>query len=128
MLLLEDNPDIRRAAALLLKREGFCVLQAFDEESARKVWGESLHQIDLLLSDIMLPNGHNGFDIAKSFRSTKPNLKVILMSGYTTETLNAIHEEGMLFLSKPFDLKGLRQKLQDCLTSEPVRQPIEVAH
>jgi len=104
ILVVEDDPGIRALFAALLRREGFEVLEAGDAEEAFAVWEEHRERVHLLLTDVVLPGGTNGYQIASRIRSKAPHLPIIFMSGYSPETAPAELElrPGQNFLAKPF--------------------------
>jgi CheY-like chemotaxis protein len=114
VLLVEDEPELLRASARALTQLGYRVLSASDGQEALKVWAESRIVIDLLLTDMRMPKGISGLQLAERLWETKPSLKVVIMSGYNTEI--AADREGpkrrYTFLPKPFDLDTLDQALR----------------
>jgi YesN/AraC family two-component response regulator len=76
-------------------------------------------QIDLLLTDIVMPQ-MNGFELAKSVFAMRPEIKVLYMSGYTDNRVNAGWEleANVPFLHKPFTAAGLTQKVREALGTE----------
>ena len=109
ILLVEDEPELLRANARALTQLGYQVLSASDGQAALKVWTQSRVVIDLLLTDMRMPKGISGLQLAEQLWETKPSLKVVIMSGYNTEI--AAGREGpkrrYTFLPKPFDLETL---------------------
>jgi two-component system cell cycle sensor histidine kinase/response regulator CckA len=109
ILLVEDEPELLRANARALTQLGYRVLSASDGPAALKVWTHSRFVIDLLLTDMRMPKGISGLQLAEQLWDTKPALKVVIMSGYNTEI--AAGRDGLkrryTFLPKPFDLETL---------------------
>ncbi|MBT6911100.1 MAG: hybrid sensor histidine kinase/response regulator, partial [Rhodospirillaceae bacterium] len=74
-------------------------------------------EIDLLLTDVILPNGMNGRDVAENFRKIHPAAAVLYSSGYTREILSERGqlEDGTVLLSKPYQIQDLAQRVRDVL-------------
>ena len=110
ILLVEDEPAVRRSAARLLERAGYVVLEAADGEDALRLWQNHREKIDLLLSDLVMPAPWSGRVLAARLRSERPDLPVAFMSGYDPTTAmkgggdSAIVEE---YLQKPFTSESL---------------------
>ena len=85
ILLVEDDPAIREMARYILRRSGFNVLVADSDSHAQWVWSRHGHQIDLLLTDVMIPSRCTGIELARRFRTQKPDLPVVYMSGFGRE-------------------------------------------
>ncbi len=116
ILVLEDDPDVRELTVLQLKSLGYKVLEAHDGNSALEVLDQE-NGIDLLLSDVVLPGGLRGPEVAVKARETKPNLNVLFMSGYTQNALESHSElgEAALLLNKPFRKKDLAEKIREAI-------------
>lgn len=116
ILVLEDDPDVRELTVLQLKSLGYNVVQAHDGQSALEVINNE-ENIDLLLSDVVLPGGLRGPEVAKKARILKPNLSVLFMSGYTQNALDSHPEIGetSLLLNKPFRKKELAAKIREAI-------------
>jgi CheY-like chemotaxis protein len=117
ILLVEDDPSVRDLANRLLKQQGYRVFEAAHGEDALRIGqdtaGEKIH---LLLTDVVLPQ-MGGKELADQLKESRPDLKVLYMSGYTDY---AIAHHGILnsdthFLQKPFSLKTLSQKVREAL-------------
>jgi CheY-like chemotaxis protein len=116
VLVVEDDPALRELVVELLRDLDYQVFDAADGASALKILAQT-DQIDLLLSDVVLPGGMLGPDIAASARRTHPELKVMFMSGYTDGAeVNAVGSETEIeFMRKPFKLADLGQRLRRVL-------------
>jgi PAS domain S-box-containing protein len=107
ILLVEDNPDVASASAGLLEELGYRVRITGNAESALKeIESEG---IDLVFSDIVMPGGMDGLDLAKAVRATRPDLPVLLTTGYS-EALAGGQTE-FLILRKPYAIHELSQAL-----------------
>jgi DNA-binding NtrC family response regulator len=85
-----------------------------------ELWREHQSSVDLLLTDLMLPDGMSGKELAEKFHSEKADLKVIITSGYTPETLGQGFQNPnhATFLAKPFSIQMLLQAIRRVLDSE----------
>ncbi len=120
LLVCEDEERIRRLVMTVLQKLGYRVLTAGDPREAQRIAEDFKDRIDLLLTDIVMPYG-NGFDLAASLVKSRPELKVIYMSGYADHHLagSAIVEKGAAFLQKPFAASVLASKLREVLSAGP---------
>lgn len=115
ILVVDDEPVIRRFAARVLEDEGFQVLEAEDGAEALRVLGERLSDVDAVLSDIVMPKV-NGVELLQVLTTIRPSLPVLLMSGYANAQL-----EGMgiaapcAILPKPFAAEQLIEEVRRCL-------------
>lgn len=112
ILVVDDEPEVRDSTVLLLEALDYEVLQAPDAPSAIAVL-ESGGDVDLLFSDVFLPGGMSGADLARAVRSRHPALKVLLTSG-RPETVQG---DGFPVIGKPFRMNDLGEKLQTVLQS-----------
>jgi CheY-like chemotaxis protein len=119
ILLVEDEPEVRRLANEMLTRQGYKVLEASSGAEALHVWREHGGVIDLLLTDVVMPQ-MSGPELAATLKALSPGLKVMYMSGYTDDV---IAQQGVLdtetaFLRKPFTLDSLARILHAVLDEE----------
>jgi two-component system, cell cycle sensor histidine kinase and response regulator CckA len=115
ILLVEDEPVLRRVARKLLEKLGYQVVEAANGEQALRVYAERNRDIDLVLLDLIMP-GLNGLQTLERLRDLDPRVKVILCSGIAdTEEENL--PEGVSFMPKPFPLETLSQKVAAALTA-----------
>ncbi len=117
VLLVEDEAGVLSLARGVLRSYGYDVLEARSGVEALRVWAQHDTRIDLLLTDIVMPEGMSGLELAKKLRVEKHDLKVLYSSGYSIEV--AGHDfglrEGMAFLKKPYQPQMLAQKVRECL-------------
>ena len=117
ILLVEDDSSVSKLICRLLQQMGYVVLVAANGPEARKIWAEQRDKVALLLTDIIMPQEMSGLELAKQLLLEKPLLKVIYISGYSTEfTASKLDlREGVNFLQKPFVgqqlLKTIRENL-----------------
>jgi two-component system cell cycle sensor histidine kinase/response regulator CckA len=115
ILLVEDEEQVRHLTRTILQTQGYRVLEAASPGRALELLRETSEPVDLLLSDIVLPE-RNGLDLAREVRAMRPGIKLLFMSGYTDA---AVLNQGLTpdtpFIQKPFTAAGLRQKLAEVL-------------
>jgi CheY-like chemotaxis protein len=116
VLLAEDDPSVRLLARLSLQRRGYTVLEAGDATEALAVAEDHGKPIDLLLSDVIMPNAGDT-PLIDRLRRIHPDLRVLYMSGYTDDAIihHGVLDEGTAFLQKPFTPQALAQKVRDVL-------------
>jgi CheY-like chemotaxis protein len=116
VLLVEDDHGVRRAARAVLAQCGYRVLTAGNPEEAIRTFEENPGTIDLLMSDIVMPGG-NGPELARRLREARPELRVLLVSGYADKAVlrHGVLEPGMPFLEKPFTPQVLARKVREVL-------------
>ncbi len=116
VLVVEDDPDLRRLVVNVLSRLGYRVLEAGDGTQALATL-ERTPGVDLLLSDVVLPGGRSGPEIVAQAERRRPGLKSLFMSGYAPGGLS--HQgrlpEGAALLKKPFTRHDLAQKVRAVL-------------
>jgi CheY-like chemotaxis protein len=100
VLLVEDNPEIARTTAELVRSFGCEVVRAASAEEAKEVLAQEPDRIDAVVSDIMMPGKLTGLDLAQYVRKHWPSLPVVLMTGYTAELQEAV-DKGCTVLPKP---------------------------
>jgi PAS domain S-box-containing protein len=116
ILLVEDDPNVRQLAAQLLEQLGYRFIEAADGPAALAAMAEA-PPIDLLFSDVVLPRGMNGIEVARRARERQPGLKVLFMSGYAEGALApAVDGFGEFdLLHKPFRKAELAARLRRAL-------------
>jgi CheY-like chemotaxis protein len=119
ILVVEDDEGVRRLTRTLLEEHGYTVLEASDGVEALRVWQENQGQVQLLLTDVVMPEGVSGLELAARIRATDPELKVLFTSGYSPDL--AGHElrleEGQNFLPKPSPPNRILKTVRRCLES-----------
>src|ERR1051325_8029236 len=116
ILVVEDEPVLRELARMILKDYDYEVLEAATGHEALKVWEKHKGKIDLLLTDMVMPEGMSGRELAEKLRRQKPELKVIYTSGYSADVMG--QENGVRdikFLQKPYPPPELAQAVRECL-------------
>jgi two-component system, cell cycle sensor histidine kinase and response regulator CckA len=108
VLLVEDEPTVRNVAERALTRHGYTVVTADNGEEALEAL-ERMDEIDLLISDVVMP-GMDGPTVVREARKSRPDLKILFMSGYAEEQLRkSIDLENVNFLPKPFSVTELAE-------------------
>ena len=117
ILLVEDEGTLRTSMCKALSQLGYHVLESVSGVEAQKVWEQQHGEIHLLLTDMVMPGGVTGKDLAERFLTENPKLKVIYTSGYSVEVASRDFplEEGLNFLTKPFGAHRLAQTIRNCL-------------
>ena len=126
VLLIEDDPAVRKLAATALQGHGYLVLQGESAKEALSLFDLHRDRIDLLFSDVVLP-GENGIDLAEHLLAIKPDLPVLLTSGYADERArwSMIQAKGYHFLQKPYPIATLLGAVRNLLnTGHSVETPI----
>ncbi len=116
-MLAEDDPALRVAVRKALSQLGYRILEAPTGVKALAVWQENRNEISLLLTDLVMPDGMNGKDLAQRLLQENSKLKVIYMSGYSAEVVGKDFPftEDVNFLTKPFPAQKLAQTIRNCL-------------
>jgi PAS domain S-box-containing protein len=111
VLLVDDEPTVRILAAEVLREQGYNVIEVVDGPAALAVL-RSGAQVDLLITDIGLPGGLSGWQVADKARLERPHLKVLFITGYaeSAEIARRHLEAGMHILTKPFHMHHLIEK------------------
>jgi CheY-like chemotaxis protein len=119
ILLVEDDFAVSVSVEYTLKHLGYRVLTAADGKEALDVWKQHRHEIGLLLTDLVMPRGMNGRELAVKLLAEKPVLKVIYSSGYTRDLVSANFrlQDGVNFLPKPYSLQKLSETVRRNLDS-----------
>jgi PAS domain S-box-containing protein len=116
VLVIDDEPGIREVIALVLGEEGYRVIEAADGHEGLEIL-KSTADIDLLITDVGLPGGLNGREVANLARAMRPDLKVLFATGYAEQSLigKGHLDAGMLVLRKPFPLERLTAAVRGLL-------------
>jgi CheY-like chemotaxis protein len=109
ILVVEDEEMVRNMAALTLKKAGYAVILAANGEEGLKVGSSEHVHFDLLLSDVVMPR-MGGIELQERLLAVRPNVKVLLMSGYSGESLQI--RNPVAFISKPFSRRHLLSEVR----------------
>jgi len=116
ILLVEDDARVRRMTSLCLRKLGYAVLEAASGAEALKVWELHRPQIQLLLTDMVMPEGMTGLELAERLKASKATLKIIVSTGYSADLLSSDPlQPGVALLPKPYQPATLAKLLRQCL-------------
>ncbi len=116
ILLVEDEEQVRRLAAVILRNAGYQVVEAADGPQALQLAESQANSFDLVVTDVVMP-GVNGRQTADMLKAKSPLLKVLFVSGYTNDAIvtRGVLQEGTAFLQKPFTQSTLLNKVRHVL-------------
>jgi PAS domain S-box-containing protein len=117
ILVVEDEWSVRELVCHLLKAKGYKVLQAESGAQALNLWQSTTEKIDLVLTDLVMPDRVNGRELAERLWAEKPKLKVIFTSGYSADVVGRdfVLRSGLNYLQKPYHPNQLASVVRDCL-------------
>jgi two-component system cell cycle sensor histidine kinase/response regulator CckA len=120
ILLVEDDPQLRQLSSSVLAHCGYKVLVAGSPEEGLEICRANHRDIRLLVTDVVMPQ-MNGRQLAEQIHRVSPNVKVLYISGYTSNAIvhYGVLDPGLSFLPKPFTLSALVAKVREVLDSEP---------
>jgi PAS domain S-box-containing protein len=118
ILAVEDEESLRKLLRTVLERSGYQVLLASDGVEALELWRERSASVDLLLTDMVMPRGISGQELATKLLAERPDLKVLIMSGYAPQGRDMDNGPGhrrFNFLQKPYRPRDLTAAVRACL-------------
>lgn len=117
ILLVEDEPAVRELTRVILKRYGYQVIEATSGVEALSIWAAHRDSVALVLTDLVMPGGVTGHQLAQQLLADKPHLKVVLMSGYSADIAGRELDVGAgdKFVQKPFLPNHLLRVIRDSL-------------
>ena len=121
ILVVEDEVAVRAVARMALRRLGYTVLEADNAPAALRLWAELGGRVDLLFTDIVMPGGMSGHELAARLQLQRPELKVLFCSGYSREVAQYDVTEGgnSRFLPKPYKAGELAVAVRRALNERP---------
>lgn len=121
VLVVEDEPPVRSLIESALRHQGYAVHEAGSGAAALQLWDEFRQDIDLLLTDIVMPRGINGRELAIRFILANPEHKALLITGYSPDVMNEtlLKKNNFSFLPKPFDFEELAKAVRNALAGCP---------
>ena len=120
VLLVEDNADVAEVGAGLLRQLGYRVRSVVNAQAALaalRLDGD----VDLVFSDILMPGGMNGLDLAREIAARFPSIPVLLTTGYSASAQEAVRH-GVVVLQKPYDVESLRRNIREALEAVRARR------
>jgi PAS domain S-box-containing protein len=119
ILVVEDEVAVRELVCNVLGSHGYKILQADTGVKALELWQNNKPKIDLLLTDLVMPDHLNGRELAEKLRAERPRLKVIFTSGYSADVVgkDLVLQRGLHYLQKPYDPQKLAITVRTCLDS-----------
>ena len=116
VLVIDDDPTIRMLVAEVLAEAGYAVIEAPDGPAGLKVLNSNA-RIDLLITDVGLPGGLNGRQVADAARVSRPSLKVLFITGYAENAVigHSRLENGMFVVTKPFQMENLAHRIREII-------------
>ena len=114
VLLVEDDAEVASLVEEMLRAIGYDVMHAMSAKAALGALADG-RRIDLVFSDIMMPGGTNGIELAREIRRRRPGLPILLTSGYAESTGSAAQELDIQVLRKPYGIEQLRQAIGQLL-------------
>jgi CheY-like chemotaxis protein len=122
ILVVEDEPVLRELVCEVLRQYEYRVIEAGSGVEALRIWDEFDGEVDLLLTDMVMPEGMTGLELAAQLKKRKQGLKVIYSSGYSPEAMGrTFGESDTVFLPKPYVPPQLARTVRTCLDSSHKR-------
>jgi signal transduction histidine kinase/CheY-like chemotaxis protein len=120
VLVVEDEMVLREMARDFLKECGYRILEAGSGREALQVWGKYRSEIDLLLTDMKMPEGISGLELAEKMVAEQPGLRVIFTSGYSDDIVSAeiLERNNGRFLPKPYSFNDLTRMVRESLNGK----------
>jgi PAS domain S-box-containing protein len=117
ILVVEDEPPVRELVCSLLAARGYNILQAESGPKALELWKSARERIDLVLTDLVMPDRMNGRELAEKLWAEQPKLKVIFTSGYSADVVGKdfVLHDGLNYLQKPYHPTKLAKAVRECL-------------
>jgi nitrogen-specific signal transduction histidine kinase/HAMP domain-containing protein/ActR/RegA family two-component response regulator len=120
ILIVEDEPILREMARDILSGYGYHIFEAPSGREALDTWQDRTNEIDLLLTDMVMPDGVSGAELARQLRVHHPGLKIIFTSGYTANEINTqtLVKMKARYLQKPYSHADLARTVRECLDKD----------
>ena len=117
IMVVEDEPDLRDLVVQVLQGRGYHVLEAGSGKQALEQWSQRDRNIDLLLTDMVMPDGMTGCELADRLKNDAPQLRVIYTSGHSAGVpgTQLAHVDEKQFLAKPYRPSKLLEVVRACL-------------
>lgn len=117
ILVVEDEAALRQVLQAILESHNYRLILVGTGQEALEVWQSRGDEVDLLLTDVIMPDGMSGGELARRLQQARPNLKTILCSGYSASVLEGdlAHLQNATFLQKPYRANQLLRLVRDML-------------
>ncbi len=117
ILVVEDEAAVRRMIVRSLAELGYAVIEAASGREALRLWRAHDASVDLLFTDMVMPEGMTGLELVERLQRLRPGLKAIISSGYSADIVRAgvPDRPGIVYLPKPYDVPTLGRAIRDCL-------------
>ena len=117
ILVVEDEAPVRELVCSLLASHGYTILQAESGAKALELWKNCKEKVDLVLTDLVMPDRLNGRELAEKLWADRPGLKVIFTSGYSADVVGKdfVLQRGLNYLQKPYHPNKLASAVRECL-------------
>ena len=124
ILVVEDEPAVRQLLCACLQNAGYRVLESPSGVAALQLWPQHRAEVDLLITDMVMPEGVSGVQLAQALRTERPDLKIILISGYNARIDRERMQLGadVDFMPKPFNLQDVLLLVQARLNAKATQQ------
>jgi len=120
VLVVEDEPGVRDVAVEMLKFSGFNVVEAVDAASGLEQFNQN-PDIDLVFSDVIMPGGTSGIEMAKEILAQNPNTPILLATGYSAKAdalvNTAARSDNIGVLSKPYDINEIPKLISTMISN-----------
>jgi CheY-like chemotaxis protein len=122
VLVVEDEMILREMARDFLIDSGYRILEASSGRDAIRIWQQYRGEIDLLLTDMKMPEGISGMELAEHMLAEQPGLRIIFTSGYSDDVVSPeiLERTNARFLAKPYGYADLTRIVRECLDHKPV--------
>jgi CheY-like chemotaxis protein len=129
ILVVEDQEDLRELVKEILSGEGYQVFEAASGVEALRVWEAHGKKVDLLISDMVMPEGMSGRELAAKLQDAAPHLPVILTSGFSQDMIerDTVLDQRIKFFSKPYHPAQLAQAVRESLDARKTPAPAQEA-
>jgi response regulator RpfG family c-di-GMP phosphodiesterase len=117
ILIVDDEPDVRSSMRRVLEKLGYNVLEAPTADAAIDLIGRTTAPVDLVLTDIVM-QGMSGRELALRLSIERPNVRLLLMSGHSPDTMHLKEGEIARFLHKPISIELLRERVTEALSGD----------
>ena len=127
VLLVEDEHIVRRPIGTYLRKLGYNVIEAANGNQALALWREHGKRVDLLFTDMVMPEGVTGLELAQRLVIEKPTLKIIISSGYSTEfsSHGVTTDAGFIYLPKPSSSAIIASTVRSCIEQKKAEEAAE---